>query len=119
MLALYFFSRESENMDEGVVEVREIAVKVDFIDPILYVLDKCLIPFISNELSSHGSTFSAFLKLDDFVKSRQQALFHAVAHAFYRRSRELAITISLVMVFPSMISFPLDFVLEISTGICN
>jgi uncharacterized YccA/Bax inhibitor family protein len=62
---------------------------------------------------------SLFLKLDAFVKSRQQALFHVVAHAFYRRSRELAITISLVMVFLSVISFLLDFTLEIGTGICN
>jgi hypothetical protein len=46
-------------------------------------------------------------------------LFHAVAHAFYRRSGELAITISLVMVFPSMISFSLNIVPEINTGICN
>jgi uncharacterized YccA/Bax inhibitor family protein len=50
---------------------------------------------------------------------RQQSLFHVVAHAFYRRSRELAITISLVMVFLSVISFLLDFTLEIGTGICN
>jgi len=62
---------------------------------------------------------SSFLKHDDFVKSRQQAPFHAVAHAFYRRSRELAITISLVMVFLSMISFLLDITPEIDTGICN